>query len=54
MDYRVDEVGALIFKPKEEDKPTIEDLIKEIEKANKEIKSLKNRIKKLEEKDSEK
>lgn len=52
MDYRVNEVGALIFKPKEKDKPSIEDCLKAIEEANKKIESLENRIKKLEEKDS--
>lgn len=52
MDYRVNEVGALIFKPKDKDKPSIEDCLKSIEEANKKIESLENRIKKLEEKDS--
>lgn len=47
MEYRVDEVGALIFKPREEDKPTVESLREEIASLREEIKDLKNEIKEL-------
>lgn len=42
MDYRVDRVGALIFKPKEEGKKV------DLGKALEDIEDLKNSIKKLE------
>lgn len=51
MDYRVDEVGALIFKPKGENKPTLESLNREVIELRTEIDLMKNEIKKMREKD---
>lgn len=50
MDYRVNEVGALIFKPKEENKPTSEEIIDNIKKLNDRVAFLENEIKELKEK----
>ena len=50
MDYRVNEVGALIFKSKENKGPTVESLNKEVIKLKKEIELMKNQIKELREK----
>lgn len=52
MDYRVNEVGALIFKPKEENKPTIEEIIDNIKKINDRVAFLENEIKELKGKDN--
>lgn len=46
MDYRVNEVGALIFKPKE-DKVNLEDLIEKINKLDERVCILENEIKEL-------
>lgn len=51
MDYRVNEVGALIFKPKGKDKPTVESLNREVIELRTEIDLMKNEIKKMREKD---
>lgn len=50
MDYRVNEVGALIFKPKGKDKPTVESLNKEVIELRTEIDLMKNEIAKIREK----
>ncbi|MBU5669497.1 hypothetical protein KQI68_06550 [Peptoniphilus sp. MSJ-1] len=47
MSYRVDAVGALIFKPKDEDKPTIESLNKEVVELRTEVELLKNELKEI-------
>lgn len=46
MDYRVNEVGALIFKPKE-DKVNLKDLIEMINRLDERVKILENEIKEL-------
>lgn len=51
MDYRVNEVGALIFKPKE-DKVNLEDLIEKINKLDERVNVLENEIKELKGKDN--
>lgn len=52
MDYRVNEVGALIFKPKEENKPTIEEIIDKMKKLEDRVSFLENEIKELKGKDN--
>lgn len=51
MDYRVNEVGALIFKPKGKDKPTVESLNRDVIELRTEIDLMKNEIAKMREKD---
>lgn len=50
MDYRVNEVGALIFKPKGKDKPTVESLNREVIELRTEIDLMKNELAKMREK----
>lgn len=50
MDYRINEVGALIFKAKGEDKPTIESLNREVIELKTEIELIKEEIVKMREK----
>lgn len=50
MDYRVNEVGALIFKPKGKDKPTVESLNRDVIELRTEIDLMKNEIAKMREK----
>lgn len=52
MDYRVNEVGALIFKPKEENKPTSEEIIDKMKKLEDRVSFLENEIKELKGKDN--
>lgn len=51
MDYRVNEVGALIFKPKGKDKPTVESLNRDVIELRTEIDLMKKEIAKMREKD---
>ena len=51
MDYRVNEVGALIFKPKGKDKPTVESLNREVIELRTEIDLMKKEIAKMRERD---
>ena len=51
MDYRVNEVGALIFKPKGKDKPTVESLNRDVIELRTEIDLMKNEIAKMREED---
>ena len=50
IDYRVNEVGALIFKPKGKDKPTVESLNREVIELRTEIDLMKNELAKMREK----
>lgn len=50
MEYRVNEVGALIFKSKEDKEPTLKSVNEEVIKLKKEIESMKNQIAELREK----
>ena len=50
MDYRVNEVGALIFKSKENKEPTLKNLNEAVIKLQKEIELMKNQIAELREK----
>lgn len=50
MDYRVNEVGALIFKPKGKDKPSLESLNKEVIELRTEVDLMKKEIAKMREK----
>lgn len=50
MDYRVNEVGALIFKAKGKEEPTLKSLNETVIRLEKEIELMKNQIKELREK----
>lgn len=47
MDFRIDGVGALIFPAKEENKPTIDDLSKDIEELKNQVNDLRAEVSSL-------